>query len=128
MDESGLRVLQASSPDEVALVEASEQLGIFLDKRDQRGISLTLRPTGQRMVFDILFNFPFSSDRKRMGIILTERQTGKSFFLVKGADFIMKDLVQQFKRGFVIDECDNRAMDGLRTLVFAMRSMSDEVL
>ena len=128
MDESGLRVLQASSPDEVALVEASEQLGIFLDKRDQRRISLTLRPTGQRMDFDILFNFPFSSDRKRMGIIVTERQSGKSFFLVKGADFIMKDLVQQFKRGFVIDECDNLAMDGLRTLVFAMRSMSDEVL
>jgi phospholipid-translocating ATPase len=46
------------------------------------------------MDFDILFNFPFSSDRKRMGIILTERSSGKTFFLVKGADFIMKDLVQ----------------------------------
>lgn len=80
------------------------------------------------MDFDILFNFPFSSDRKRMGIILTERSSGKTFFLVKGADFIMKDLVQQFKRGFVIDECDNLAMDGLWTLVFAMRNMSEEAL
>lgn len=45
------------------------------------------------MDFDVLFNFPFSSDRKRMGIILKERNTNKHFFLVKGADFIMKDLV-----------------------------------
>jgi phospholipid-translocating ATPase len=43
--------------------------------------------------FEILFNFPFSSDRKRMGIILREKSTDKTFFLVKGADFIMKDLV-----------------------------------
>lgn len=45
------------------------------------------------MDFEILFNFPFSSDWKRMGIILMEKSTNKYFFLVKGADFIMKDLV-----------------------------------
>ncbi len=40
----------------------------------------------------------------------------------------MKDLVPQFKRGFVIDECDNLAMDGLRTLVFAYKTLSPEQL
>lgn len=63
-----------------------------------------------------------------MGIILRETSTGRGLFFVKGADFIMKDLVQQFKRGFVIDECDNLAMDGLRTLVFAMKTLTQESL
>lgn len=40
----------------------------------------------------------------------------------------MKDLVQNFKWGFVIDECDNLAMDGLRTLVFAMKILTEETL
>jgi phospholipid-translocating ATPase len=48
---------------------------------------------GLKMDFEILYNFPFSSDRKRMGIIIREKATDKVFFLVKGADFIMKDLV-----------------------------------
>lgn len=112
----------------MALVEAAEQMGIFLEKRDQRRISLKITKIGQILDFEVLFNFPFSSDRKRMGIILRETSTGRGLFFVKGADFIMKDLVQQFKRGFVIDECDNLAMDGLRTLVFAMKTLSQESL
>ena len=38
----------------------------------------------------------------------------------------MKDLVQNFKKGFVIDECDNLAIEGLRTLVFAYKILEKE--
>ena len=40
MDEEGARSLQASSPDEIALVNASEQYGLILKERTQKEIVL----------------------------------------------------------------------------------------
>lgn len=39
-EEDGQRILQASSPDEIALVEAAENYGLFLKDRNQREITL----------------------------------------------------------------------------------------
>ncbi|VDP93045.1 unnamed protein product [Echinostoma caproni] len=43
--------------------------------------------------YEILNLFPFSSESKRMGIILRDRTTRKITFYVKGADTVMKTLV-----------------------------------
>lgn len=82
----------------------------------------------QKLTFDILFNFPFTSERKRMGIILKERSSGKIIFYMKGADFIMKEKIPEIKRGFMMDECDNLSIEGLRTLVYGFRLISEEEL
>ena len=40
--------------------------------------------------YDILANFPFSSESKRMGIILRHRLSKKIIFYVKGAENVME--------------------------------------
>lgn len=39
--------------------------------------------------YEILANFPFSSQTRRMGIILKHIQTGKIIFYLKGAETVM---------------------------------------
>ena len=53
-------ILQASSPDEVALVEYSNSLGMELVERDRTSVQLR-NPKGVYENYDILANFPFTS-------------------------------------------------------------------
>jgi phospholipid-translocating ATPase len=39
--------------------------------------------------FEVLNNFPFSSELKRMGIVVKDRETEKIIFYLKGADFVL---------------------------------------
>ena len=88
---------QASSPDEIALVKFAEEMGIKLDRRDEIYIQIT-NPAGDIEEYDILQNFPFSSDTKRMGIIMKHRLSGKLMFYVKGADVVMINKVKPGQR------------------------------
>lgn len=60
---------QASSPDEVALVKFAYSMQMKLIERDQNTIVI-VNASGQEERYDVLANFPFSSETKRMGIIL----------------------------------------------------------
>lgn len=60
---------QASSPDEVALVEWSEQMGLTLIERTLTSLKLRT-PVGEVVGYNVLQIFPFTSETKRMGIIL----------------------------------------------------------
>lgn len=60
---------QASSPDEIALVKFAESLEMRLRQRDQSQIVIK-NAAGDLETYSILANFPFSSDTKRMGIVL----------------------------------------------------------
>ena len=60
---------QASSPDEIALVSWTENVGLALIKRDLNTILLRA-PDNTLLEYDILQTFPFTSETKRMGIIL----------------------------------------------------------
>lgn len=44
--------------------------------------------------YDILANFPFSSETKRMGIILRHRETNKIIFYLKGAETVMEKKIK----------------------------------
>ncbi|KAL0229054.1 hypothetical protein GEMRC1_013674 [Eukaryota sp. GEM-RC1] len=57
------KTLQAASPDEVALVKFSDFVGLELVDRDLTTITLKNR-FGQEFGFDVLYVFPFTSDRK----------------------------------------------------------------
>lgn len=59
-----------------------------------------------------------------MGIVLWETSSGKIIFYLKGADFIMKKKIPEIKWGFMMDECDNLSIEGLRTLVYAFKLLS----
>jgi len=61
---------------------------MMLVYRDETFIKLQ-NPNGDIEEYDILQNFPFKSETKRMGIVIKHRQTGKLMFYVKGADVAM---------------------------------------
>lgn len=68
---------QASSPDEIALVSWTESTGLTLIKRDLT--SMILRgPDLSLLEYDILQVFPFTSETKRMGIIVRVRNLNSS--------------------------------------------------
>lgn len=84
---------QASSPDEIALVTWTENVGLTLIKRDLNTILLRA-PESNLLEYEILQVFPFTSETKRMGIIVREKHTGEIVFYLKGADTVMQSIVQ----------------------------------
>lgn len=122
-NDDGTVTYQASSPDEVAIVEWTESVGLTLSSRDRT--SMTLRtPTHSTLTFDILYVFPFTSESKRMGIIIRDRTSGQIQFVQKGADVIMTKIVQ--KNDWLDEETGNMAREGLRTLVIGRKKLSTE--
>jgi len=81
---------------------------------------------GQQESYEVLANFPFSSETKRMGIILRNRETNKIIFFLKGAETVMKPTVRPSQRATVDEACENLAMDGLRTLVISQKLLSQQ--
>merc|ERR1719495_803451 len=114
---------QASSPDEVALVEWSGNMGLSLAARTLTEITLTA-PQGTTLAYGILQVFPFPSETKRMGIIVREKATGEILFYMKGADTVMMPIVQY--NDWLTEEVDNMSREGLRTLVVARKTLSLE--
>uniref|UniRef100_A0A8C9VUT5 Phospholipid-transporting ATPase n=1 Tax=Scleropages formosus TaxID=113540 RepID=A0A8C9VUT5_SCLFO len=121
--EDACRVYQASSPDEVSLVQWTESVGLTLVGRDQSSMQLRT-PTGQILNFTILQIFPFTYESKRMGIIVRDESTGEITFYMKGADVVMAGIVQY--NDWLEEECGNMAREGLRVLVVAKKSLTEE--
>lgn len=145
------RTYQASSPDEIALVKWTEQVGLTLVNRDLQ--SITLQLTGavksadtasilttttdvsnsfnagslsheKLLKYQILQIFPFTSESKRMGIIVQDTVTGEITFYLKGADVVMATIVQY--NDWLSEESGNMAREGLRTLVVAKKTLTSE--
>jgi len=126
MDEGQL-TYQAASPDEVALVRFAESAGMILSARDLHTITLTAPSQtldAGTLTFDVLNLFPFTSASKRMGIIVRDQRTGAITFYMKGADTVMAEIVQYNE--WLEEECGNMAREGLRTLVYACKQLSEE--
>uniref|UniRef100_A0A8C3VH25 Phospholipid-transporting ATPase n=1 Tax=Catharus ustulatus TaxID=91951 RepID=A0A8C3VH25_CATUS len=121
--EDSCRVYQASSPDEVALVQWTESVGLTLVGRDQSSVQLR-SPGGHILNFTILQIFPFTYESKRMGIIVRDESTGEITFYMKGADVVMAGIVQY--NDWLEEECGNMAREGLRVLVVAKKSLTEE--
>ncbi|EJT48956.1 phospholipid-transporting ATPase [Trichosporon asahii var. asahii CBS 2479] len=124
-NDDGTVTYQASSPDEVAIVEWTESVGLTLVSRDRNSMTVRSR-SGETVSFDILALFPFTSESKRMGIIIKDRDTGATTFVQKGADVVMSQIVQ--KNDWLDEECGNMAREGLRTLVVGRKRLSEDAL
>lgn len=118
----GIISYQAASPDEIAIVKFTEQVGLQLLKRDRHSITLLHTGSGQLLEYEILYNFPFNSDTKRMGIIVRDKNTDETWFMEKGADTVMSVIVNQ--NDWLDEETGNMAREGLRTLVIARKKLS----
>jgi phospholipid-translocating ATPase len=87
--ENGETGYQASSPDELALVEAAQELGYAVIDRPSNSITLNTYPNESEILvqqtYQILDIIEFSSKRKRMSIVV-KFPDGKICIFCKGAD------------------------------------------
>ncbi|CAI7566623.1 unnamed protein product [Penicillium pancosmium] len=125
---------QASSPDEIAIVRYTEEVGLKVAYRDRQSIVLESTDSKQVVVrVRILDVFPFTSDSKRMGIIVEFQQDENDletstknepeiWFYQKGADTVMTSIVAA--NDWLDEETANMAREGLRTLVVGRKRLS----
>ncbi|XP_030377306.1 probable phospholipid-transporting ATPase IIA isoform X1 [Scaptodrosophila lebanonensis] len=119
---------QAASPDEIALVKWTEQVGLTLIARDINTMTLQVKTACEEndilLHYQILQMFPFTSESKRMGIIVKDSKSGEITFYLKGADVVMSSIVQY--NDWLSEESGNMAREGLRTLVVAKKVLTEE--
>ncbi|KAI0286510.1 phospholipid-translocating P-type ATPase [Russula brevipes] len=106
----------------VAIVKWTESVGVTLTFRDRTRMELRT-PSGSTLAYDVLEIFPFTSESKRMGIVVRDTASGELTFLQKGADVVMARIVQ--RNDWLEEESANMAREGLRTLVVARRKLSE---
>lgn len=82
-------------------------------------------PTGKILNYEILNNFPFSSETKRMGIIVKNQTENKIMFYLKGAEVVMETKVKPDQRVSLTEACEQLAQDGLRTLVICQKQLTE---
>ena len=116
---------QASSPDEIALVKFAEKLNMKLIYRTDKQIKIQ-NTSGTIEEYTILANFPFSSETKRMGIILQNKKYGHIIFYLKGAENVMMNFVKKEYVGYIQEKTENLATKGLRTLVLTQKLISEK--
>jgi len=107
------------------LVSFAESLNLKLKNRDEFRIIIT-NSMNKDEEYHILACFPFSSETKRMGILVKHLESNKIIFYLKGADVIMANKVRPIYKAIVNDECDNLAREGLRTLVIGQKFISND--
>jgi phospholipid-translocating ATPase len=123
---------QASSPDEIAIVRWTELVGLKLFQRDRESMTLRSCETGDVVVRVRILNvFPFTSEGKRMGIVVKfyhgplvspSEDDGEIWFYQKGADTVMTTIVAA--NDWLDEETANMAREGLRTLVVGRKKLS----
>ena len=86
------------SADEIGLVKGAKASGIQLIKRTTSEVVIFNMYDQKKETFQVLAIFPFSSDRKRMSIILKD-EYGMISLYTKGADHHMLDRLNLQKNG-----------------------------
>jgi phospholipid-translocating ATPase len=123
LNETGIVQYQAASPDEIAIVQWITSVGLYLIHRDRQTLHLRSED-GTVFIYNILRVFPFTSENKRMGIVVRDTN-GQLWFFVKGADMVMQKLLMA--NDWMEEECSNMAREGLRTLVVGRRRLPEEL-
>ncbi|XP_006832100.1 PREDICTED: probable phospholipid-transporting ATPase IB-like [Chrysochloris asiatica] len=118
-------IYQASSPDEAALVKGAKKLGFVFTARTP--YSVTIRAMKEYFTFEILNVLEFSSDRKRMSVIV-RTPTGQLRLYCKGADSVIYERLSD--ESLFMDETLSHlecfATEGLRTLCVAYTDLTEK--
>lgn len=120
-------VYHAASPDESALVAGARHYGYSFNARTPAYVEI--QADGQRRRYRVLNVLEFSSDRKRMSVIVRNDREEILLFC-KGADSVVYERLAD--RGTAVAEVTLRhleefATEGLRTLCCAMTVLHPEV-
>lgn len=119
-------IYNASSPDELALVNGARHLGFAFLNRDDDG-NMVCEAWGEEIRYKLLNVIEFDSTRKRMSVIV-RTPDGRILVICKGADSIIEKRLKanqghlETTKGFL----DDFAKTGLRTLLIASKEISED--
>ena len=119
-------VYNASSPDELALVNGARHLGFeFVDRNDEG--DMVCKSWGEERKYKLLNVIEFDSTRKRMSVII-RTPDGKIMLICKGADSIIEKRLKKPCPTFAKTQefLDSFAETGLRTLLIAGKEISEQ--
>uniref|UniRef100_A0AAQ4PXE5 Phospholipid-transporting ATPase n=1 Tax=Gasterosteus aculeatus aculeatus TaxID=481459 RepID=A0AAQ4PXE5_GASAC len=114
-------IYQASSPDEGALVKGAKGLGFVFTARTPHSVII------EAMIYEILNVLEFSSNRKRMSVVV-RTPIGKLRLYCKGADNVIFERLteaSQYKE-LTLSQLEQFATEGLRTLCFAYVDLEED--
>ncbi|CAO2826079.1 unnamed protein product [Amaranthus hypochondriacus] len=122
---SGDIVYKAQSQDEEALVQAAAHLHMVLINKSSNILEINCNGSLRR--YELLDVLEFTSDRKRMSVIVKDYQNGKIILLSKGADEAIFPCANsgQHLRTFA-EAVELYAQLGLRTLCLACRELKED--
>ena len=127
IEKAKMPVYQASSPDELALVEGAAGLGFIFQDKTMNTLFTRIAGNNEKLAWEVLAEIPFNSNRKRMSLILREPKTNRIILLCKGADQVMFPLLSddQPLKHIVEDHLHHFAIEGLRTLVMCQKQLEE---
>ena len=118
-------IYNASSPDELALVNGARHLGFTFESRDDQGNMVCQTWDGERR-YKLLNVIEFDSTRKRMSVIV-KTPDNRILVICKGADSIIEKRLKpdQHHLAETKEYLDEFAQTGLRTLLVASKEISE---
>jgi phospholipid-transporting ATPase len=118
---------QAQSPDEICLCNFARDNGVVLKER--RNTEIVVDVLGTEYVFEVLQIMEFTSDRRRMSVILRNPMTNQIVVYSKGADSIMmarlSNKVDSTLRETTQAHIDEFSLEGLRTLICGKKIITE---
>jgi phospholipid-transporting ATPase len=124
----GKTILNASSPDELALVNMASYMGYNFLARSLKSISID--SNGVKETYSLLNTLEFNSTRKRMSVIVRRPDDGAIMLLTKGADNIMLGLMAHHQPHHDLETSkaylSEFASEGLRTLVLGYKMLEEQ--
>nr|KYP53365.1 Putative phospholipid-transporting ATPase 2 [Cajanus cajan] len=125
LSKTGDILYKAQSQDEDALVHAAARLHMVYFNKS--GNILEIKFNSSILQYEVLETLEFTSERKRMSVVLKDCQNGKILLLSKGADEAILPYARtgQQTRHF-IEAVEQYAHLGLRTLCLAWRELKKD--
>ncbi|KAG8063923.1 hypothetical protein GUJ93_ZPchr0004g40384 [Zizania palustris] len=116
---------KAQSQDEEALVAAASKLNMLLISKDSSAADICFN--NSKLHYDLLDILEFTSDRKRMSVVVKDVQSGKILLLSKGADEAILCRCHQGQqiRNF-LEAVEMYSQLGLRTLCLGWRELKED--
>jgi len=115
------------SADEIALVKGAQQLGVEFKHKEYSEIIVMNNLTNQEKKYEIKNILPFDSERKRMSVIVWDKEAGEYLVLCKGADseLIPRTIFEDEEEEEVVQETIwNFSNDGYRIMVMGRRYLT----
>ncbi|CAB11550.4 Phospholipid-transporting ATPase tat-1 [Caenorhabditis elegans] len=128
-NKDGQLIYQSSSPDEAALVRGAASQSVSFHTRQPQKVICNV--FGEDETIEILDVIDFTSDRKRMSVIVRDGAGGDIKLYTKGADTVIFERLEHGKEQeeaveYCTEHLEDYASFGYRTLCFSMRHLTEQ--